>query len=786
MHVARAELVLARPITDPLRAVPLKPDPLSAFAEVVGSLKDDLGDRLDVVLDLVPMNAAQARHLAGTLATQHAGRTTVGGRVTALWGEVLEVVREDPLASRRGRSRPARGEPVRVRTKFDDPEPCFAVQFLVRVESEIPGRAPGLLHKVLAAVDQFSGENWFTVRSINLGVSRLGADSWLRRRSFDRRFASGKVDRRLLKQVLTARELFPLLKPPTKHCASPNVERSGGKVPAPPKTLPVYRPGDVGVIPLGYAVGSDGREVLLGMAIEELLFSFRIGKSGFGKTEMALCQAIALALGTSPQPRRAEGLWFLDPHGDGWTRAKPYLAVPGVRERIWEIDLTVRDHSAPLAGWNLLSMEGYSRESIEDKVDMVVSSFAAALAWGDSAPRAKTLLTKACETLCELAVLLPPQLAPTIFQIPRLLEDELWRSSILAYLPPGLQNYWQISFARIPAEATSPVTNLITRLRSSPTLSAFFGATRSSYDARRAMDCGAIVMVCPPGAGETSKLVSCLLIYDLFRAGRSRGDAPTADRPRFDVFVDELTHVDGAARGSIAAILEQLRKFNVRLHAMTQMADRLTEDTKRALIQNQSMLATCAGGVDEVKVATRQWGGEVSAETAAKLPRYHHILAVQHHTQVTLPFKVRGAEVTELFAQAAHPEMLPDLQAALDRNMRRTPIRQTLADLDELDERITHWLAANARPRMSRADAPAPQPQRDPQRRGSVPTHAAAAKARTTAPSKAPAQKPGSDLAPSSDSAPAPDAPPVWDHHAIGSLLGDPPPEGNVVPLRRK
>lgn len=757
VYVARAELVLAREITAPLRAVPLRPDPLSPFADVAGLLKDEAGDRIDVVLDLIPLNAAKARNIARRSVRRRAEKAGRPWRA-----ELIDAVRNpDPLVSQR-RSRQGGRAPAVERTKFDALEPCFAVQLLLRAESRVAGHPKAILSKLLAAADQWSAENYFKVRSRNLLVARLGADSLLYRRDFDRRFATGQFSPDRMDQIVTAREISGLLKPPTKHCTSPHVARSGGTVPAPPKDLPVYRVGDRDCIPLGYALGRDGRERLLGMNLDELLFSFRTGKSGFGKTEMALSEIIALARGGG-------GLWSLDPHGDGWRRAMPYLADQG--ERIWEIDLEVRDHSRAIASWNMLSMEGLGREAIEDRVDMVVSSFAAALSWGDSAPRAKTLLTKACESLCELAVVLPPQYAPTIFQIPRLLEDELWRSSILAYLPPGLQNYWETSFARVPAEATSPVTNLINRMRTSKVMSAFFGASRSTYDVRRAMDTGAIVMVIPPPPGETSKLVSCMLVFDLFRAGRSRGDIPPDQRRRFDAFVDELTQIDGAARGSIAAILEQLRKFNVRLHAMTQMADRLTEDTKRALLQNSSMLATSAGGIDEVKVVTRQWGGAVTAETATKLQRFHHIVSVQNRGQTSTPFKVRGADVTDLFAEVACPELLEGLPAQLDANLARRPIRDTLADLDRLEDQIVSWLSANAQPRMkaaapieSVADDQPPTPRRVPAKADPV-APPRAKKPRTPAPAK------------------VDEVPPGWDSDTVIATSTEQP--SNVVPLRR-
>jgi hypothetical protein len=483
--------------------------------------------------------------------------------------------------------------------------------------------------------------------------------------------------------LLTGAELAGLLKPPTRHCARLNVRRSGGFVPELPREVPVYT-GQPDVVPLGYATGPDAVERLYGTPLQDLFFSFRIGKSRYGKTETALIQAVALALG-------GRGLWFLDPHADGWRRAAPLLTRPEVLARLWEVDLTVRGDDAKVAGYNPLSMQGLGPEHVEDKVDAVVTAIASALSWGDQASRARTILTKAAETLCHLALLLPPQDTPTLFQIPTLLHDRDWREEVIAHMPAHVRMYWTHVYPRYPGDAAPTVTNIIDRLRSSRVLSAFFGSSVTTYDVRAAMDLGKVVFLCPPG-GDIGRLVSCFLVYDLFRAGRSRADVPPERRPRFDAFVDEVTAVDGAAKGHLAAILEQLGKYGIRLHAMTQMAQRLSAATRDALLQNQSLLSSTAGEVDAVRVVTRQWQRYVDPDTLVDLPRFHHIVTTTIGGRTTTPFKVRGATVDELFAEHHEPDRLGVQRAAIDANLRRRRVREVLDELDTLDERIAQAL----------------------------------------------------------------------------------------------
>jgi hypothetical protein len=704
VHVARAELVLAKDSARPLRAVPLRPDPLQALAAAVYDVRQDLGERVDVCLDLLPLTAARVQHLRNrqTRETRSHDDSLLRQASTSLtggysMGELIHQVTlgAGPTGSQAHRSRRLAGKDVpRSRSsaestadKLSGAEPVFAVQVLIRAESEVPGRAEAHLHQMLAAMDQWrSSQNWWRVAGPNRRLLHIGADHWPRRRGFDRRFRTGEFSPRK-HSLVTPSEIGGLLKPATRHCAARNVARSGGLIPPAPRELPVYK-GQPDLLPLGFARRSDGGQALVAAPLAETLFSLRTGKAGCGKTELALVQAVALA-------RSGHGVWFLDPHRDGWERAKPYLCREGLYQRIWEIDLTLRSDEARQCGWNPLSMHGRRREHIYDQTSAVVTGIASALAWGDGANRAQTILTKACESLCELGLKLPADLQPMLFQIRTLLQDEDWRMAIMPHLSGGLQAYWATSFRSYSAEAIPVVTNVIERLAASPALRSFLGQPRSSYDARRALDTGRVVMVCPQGTGTTDRIVTCLLIFDLFNAALSRRDLPAEQRRPFHAFIDELTVVDGAARGTIAAIVEQLRKFGVRGHFMTQMASRLSATTRTALLQNQSILATSTAETDAAKTITRQWGNVIDPNTVVQLEKYHHIVSVTMNGRTTEPFLVRGPQLgVDLFGEDHHPERIPVLDAAIDTNLRRRRIQDVTRELDQLDNRIKAYLGS--------------------------------------------------------------------------------------------
>ncbi|MCM2430895.1 type IV secretory system conjugative DNA transfer family protein [Streptomyces sp. RKAG337] len=619
-----------------------------------------------------------------------------------------------------------------------------------------------LLDQILAALEGWAGDNHLRPVGLNLGLTRLRADSMLYRQGFDHRFETGTFAPRRHGWV-TGEEIAGLLKPPTKHNAAANIVRSGGVVPPPHQGLPSWT-GQPDLLPLGWVSKPGGGERLAGVPLRYLLFALFLGKAGYGKTEMSLVQAIALA-------HNGHGVLFLDPHGDGWQRARPYLAHRELAPRIWEIDLTSPELGAMVASWNPLSMVNRREDDIPDIVQYIVTGFSSALNWSDSAGRAKTILTVSVESLVELSWLLSkagrPDLAPTIFQIRTILTDEVWRDSVVPYLSKNLRDFWEKTYKKYPAEATPVVTNIIERLDSSNAVKAFLGSSLSTYDIRTAMDEGKVVFICPSGTGDTDRIVSCLLIYDLFRAGLSRRDMPVADRKDFYCFIDELTAVDGASKGTLAAIAEQLRKFRVKLLAMTQMAQRLTPTTRQGLLQNLSVLSTTASDIDEALLVTRRWGKKVDPDTITALRPYNYVMSVTLKDGRTDPFRVRGASVEELYADYHRPDDLPKLSKSVDKNLHRRPVREILDDLRKLDKRITRALAS----------IPVPPPDDDDEQDDNTPSSTPDAADAGSAPAQAGGARvshdPGSVVSgPADEEEPDEDQDPGDDGSTPGSRLG--------------
>ncbi|WP_405803527.1 hypothetical protein OG729_00575 [Streptomyces sp. NBC_00210] len=267
----------------------------------------------------------------------------------------------------------------------------------------------------------------------------------------------------------------------------------------------------------------------------------------------------------------------------------------------------------------------------------------------------------------------------TVFQIRPLLTDPLFRSLVVDRLDAEAARWWHTSFAEIPKDALPTVLNPLDRLAASPVIKASLHSPTGSYDIRHAMDDSNVVWICPAGTGPTDRLLVSLLVRDMLRAGLSRRDIPARDRAPFLLYLDELISLDGAASSSLAEITEQLRKFGVRMHGMTQLLHRLSPDVRTALLQNASSLSPTAGSVEAIRHITDEWGGQVDPADATELDKYYHWASFTVAGKRVGPLMIRGPELSEVFGDLARPGKVRALLTAAHTNTGALPLASLTA-----------------------------------------------------------------------------------------------------------
>lgn len=694
--VVRCELVLARAAHEPLGLLGLDPDPLQPLAAAVAGLQADRGERASVHVDVLAMTPGEARRW------RHRAQRTVRRQRR----------RDEPTPSSPGRSGGSAGsDPPNLGDLFARPKAAvrndvvhaarrqnvveglrakaaghgqlLAVQVLLEVRSPDRGAARSHLRALLACFDQFAAQNYWRAAGIDLpGFGFTGSDGPLRRRRFDGRLQTGRFSPPK-RNVVGVGEIAGLLKPPTKHCQAPNILRTAGTIAPPPAGLPTFNY-EPELLPLGRVRDRHG-ERTVGVALEDTFFSYMAGRSRYGKTELGLVQFIHLM-------RSGHGGLFLDPHADAITEIKHYLTDHGLRDRVVEINLSGPQARLQQPGWNPLAMHGHPPEAAEAKVEALVDAFASALQWDERNTRALALTTQATQALIDLSMKVPADTAPTLFQIPTLLGNEEWRGAVLPHVSVPTRRFFQERFPRLPAEAITPVTNLIDRLRASTPVAGLLGSSVSTYDVRAAMDEGKIVLACPGSGGTRDRLLANFIVYDLLHAAKARADTPAEQRRRFFVYLDEVQTYDGASSGNLAALLEQTAKYGIRAFLFNQNPERLTPATLNAVTTNRSHLLTTTVNAKAAGLLVKEWGGTPTAQTVTQLARYTYLASVTLNHEPTTPFLVHGIPATDMHAGSRHPEQLPQLEEAMDKTLRRRPVAETIRALDTLDDRILQHL----------------------------------------------------------------------------------------------
>ncbi|MFJ5120925.1 ATP/GTP-binding protein [Kitasatospora sp. NPDC088548] len=689
-HVVRAEFVLRGHAARALRNVPMDPDPLQGLVDAVADLSTKAGDLAEICLDIqaVPrlrlllkrfQMVNEAREQRRKENKKEARRAAAdAAELEDSWRHQLTQLLEPGQQSVRRSAPPApRGRGVdraQVLGRLGGSRRNLVrVQLLVRVASDKKDRAELRLARLAAALDVFGEGNVWSEDASAFAKWRVTANSRGRRKAFDQRWASARTRPRKENWVGIG-ELNGLLKPVTAHC----------RLPVLASEVPTYDEIGSELVPHGILHSPDGRSRLAASPEEEFLFSVTVGRAGFGKTEKAEVQALALAAA-------GRSVFFIDPHGDSWSKVRDYLAHDSLRTRVCHLDLTGRGGMSGLVPtWNPLGME--HGQVAHEVVRAFVDGMAASMAWDDSkTPRGLTLLMKSCEALVTYnaavvkvkalgAKATAEQVAKaqalaksnaraqaTIFQIPNLLEDSFFRDWIISHLPEQQARWWRTTFTTIDPSAYGVIINPITRLAAQPVSRAFLGSPVSGYNARKAMDARKLVWVCPAGTGPTDKLLLALLFQDLFRAGRSRENLAEDKRRPVHIFADELISLDKAVGGVLADIAEQLRKFGIRLHVMTQLLQRLSQTTRDSLLQNASALSSTAGSQGAIRIVADEWHGKVDPVLMAELPRYHYYATMTVGGQQVGPLRLEGMQVKHVFKDLRAREHVAALSASAAR-----------------------------------------------------------------------------------------------------------------------
>ncbi len=417
-----------------------------------------------------------------------------------------------------------------------------------------------------------------------------------------------------------------------------------------------------GVLPLGVA-RAGATHVPVGFHAEDLTGPVYVsGKARSGKTWLLEAMAVHLAAAGA-------GVCFLDPHRDAAIELTEYLSCR--KGDVVVVDLARRDRQV-----GLNPLECRRAEHVPDVVSRTVGAFQAAYGWSDRThPRVLTMARMATQALVEANLRLEPKEQATLFQVNSLLTSEGFRSAVLTRCSQAVRAYFESEFPHYEAGARTPLLDKISALRADQRTRLLLGQSRSTLDARAAMDAGTAVVVSLAGLGDKSQLVGSLIVYELFRAAKARADTRAQSRRPFFLICDEAPLYQGPV---LAAACGEAPKYGLKLVLANQFAGHLSREVRGAFLANYSQLVCFTTDHQDAALLAHELGPPVRPEDLVSLPRFTALVRLTVGTERLPAFQVRTLDISEEYRDWRRPEEAAEVADASDR--RAAPM--TAGDID--------------------------------------------------------------------------------------------------------
>jgi hypothetical protein len=346
-----------------------------------------------------------------------------------------------------------------------------------------------------------------------------------------------------------------------------------------------------------------------------------IGKTGTGKStllETLITQDIA----------HGEGVALFDPHGD--LAEKVLRSIPEKRRG----DLLYFDPVAaePL-GFNPLENVPPLRRPLAAAGLLEVFKKIWADSWG---PRLEHILRNSLLALFD-------QPSATLGDILRLLTDSSYRRHVASRIQnPHVRNFWLEEYegypARFRAEAIAPIQNKVGAFVTNPIVHRIVGRASDSFDVRRVMDDGKILIVnlAKGKIGEdAAALLGAMLVSKISLAALSRADVPEETRRDFYLYLDEFQNFTTL---SFTSMLSELRKYRVNLILAHQYLAQLDLAIKSAILGNAGTIISFRVGMEDAEIIAKEFYPVFAPVDLLSLPNHQIYLRLMVDGRASPPF----------------------------------------------------------------------------------------------------------------------------------------------------
>ena len=416
--------------------------------------------------------------------------------------------------------------------------------------------------------------------------------------------------------ILNISELASIYHLPHTSVETPNIVWTNSKTAEPPAKLPVI----TGAPATDENISAFGLTNFRGINHQFGLLRrdrsrhvYIIGQTGAGKS--GLLELFALS-----DVFYNQGYCIIDPHGDFAINNLRFIPENRIKDVVY---FNPADTSHPVA-FNPLELSDPARKpNVSSEVIGVLKRM-----FGDSwGPRLEHILRY---TL--LALLDRPE--TTLLDISRMLTDKDFRKETLNYCKDvTVLQFWKQEFGtwgdKQVTESIAPVLNKVGAFTANPIIRNIIGQPKSSFDVRKIMDEGKILVVnLSKGliGEDNAGILGAFLVTKIQLAAMSRSDIPDVkDRRPFYLYVDEFQNF---ATDSFAVILSEARKYGLNLTVANQYIAQMTDQVRDAVFGNVGTTISFRVSADDAPLLVKQFEPTFDASDLIQMNNRHFIISM--------------------------------------------------------------------------------------------------------------------------------------------------------------
>ncbi len=338
-----------------------------------------------------------------------------------------------------------------------------------------------------------------------------------------------------------------------------------------------------------------------------------IGQTGAGKSGMLELFALSDVFYN-------QGYCIVDPHGDFATNNLRFVPENRINDVVY---FNPADTEYPVA-FNPLELSDPARKpNVSSEVIGVLKRM-----FGDSwGPRLEHILRY---TL--LALLDRPE--ATLLDISRMLTDKDFRKETLDYCRDvTVLQFWKHEFGQWNEkqvnESIAPVLNKVGAFTANPIIRNIIGQPKSSFDIRKIMDEGKILVVnLSKGliGEDNAGILGAFIVTKVQLAAMSRSDIPdVADRRPFYLYVDEFQNF---ATDSFAVILSEARKYGLNLTVANQYISQMTDSVRDAVFGNVGTTISFRVSADDAPILSKQFEPTFEAQDLLQMNNRNFVISM--------------------------------------------------------------------------------------------------------------------------------------------------------------